>query len=29
MDFSTRMIRPIIGAPKGTSLKFANEAEKL
>ena len=22
------MIRPIIGAPKGTSLKFANEAEK-
>ena len=26
--FPTRMIRPIIGAPKGTSLKFANEAEK-
>ncbi|CCG25791.1 hypothetical protein CORT_0C04180 [Candida orthopsilosis Co 90-125] len=26
--FPTRMIRPLIGAPKGTSLKFANEAEK-
>lgn len=26
--FPHRMIRPIIGAPKGTSLKFANEAEK-
>ncbi|CAI5758180.1 unnamed protein product [Candida verbasci] len=26
--FPTKMIRPIIGAPKGTSLKFANEAEK-
>lgn len=26
--FPTRMIRPIIGAPKGTSSKFANEAEK-
>ncbi|CAK7901693.1 hypothetical protein CAAN1_34S00364 [[Candida] anglica] len=26
--FPTRMIRPIIGSPKGTSLKFANEAEK-
>ncbi|KAG7665762.1 uncharacterized protein J8A68_000782 [[Candida] subhashii] len=26
--FPTKMIRPIIGAPQGTSLKFANEAEK-
>lgn len=26
--FPTKMIRPLIGAPKGTSLKFANEAEK-
>lgn len=26
--FPTKMIRPIIGHPKGTSLKFANEAEK-
>lgn len=26
--FPTRMIRPLIGAPKGTSLKFANEAER-
>lgn len=26
--FPTKMIRPIIGAPKGTSLKFASEAEK-
>lgn len=26
--FPTRMIRPLIGAPTGTSLKFANEAEK-
>ncbi|OBA22459.1 hypothetical protein METBIDRAFT_38897 [Metschnikowia bicuspidata var. bicuspidata NRRL YB-4993] len=26
--FPTRMIRPLIGAPKGTSSKFANEAEK-
>lgn len=26
--FPTRMIRPLIGSPKGTSLKFANEAEK-
>lgn len=26
--FPRKMIRPIIGAPKGTSLKFANEAEK-
>lgn len=26
--FPTRIIRPIIGAPKGTSLKFANEAER-
>ncbi|CAN3373276.1 hypothetical protein DIRU0_C20802 [Diutina rugosa] len=26
--FPTKMIRPIIGAPKGTSLKFANEAER-
>jgi hypothetical protein len=26
--FPTKMIRPIIGSPKGTSLKFANEAEK-
>lgn len=26
--FPTRMIRPIIGSPKGTSLKFASEAEK-
>ncbi|GEQ68818.1 hypothetical protein JCM33374_g2487 [Metschnikowia sp. JCM 33374] len=26
--FPTRMIRPIIGSPKGTSSKFANEAEK-
>lgn len=26
--FPTRMIRPLIGAPKGTSAKFANEAEK-
>ncbi|EGW31742.1 uncharacterized protein SPAPADRAFT_155325 [Spathaspora passalidarum NRRL Y-27907] len=26
--FPTKMIRPIIGAPKGTSLKFANESEK-
>ncbi|KAG7194569.1 uncharacterized protein KQ657_004240 [Scheffersomyces spartinae] len=26
--FPTKMIRPIIGAPKGTSSKFANEAEK-
>lgn len=26
--FPTRMIRPLIGSPTGTSLKFANEAEK-
>lgn len=26
--FPTKMIRPLIGSPKGTSLKFANEAEK-
>lgn len=26
--FPTRMIRPLIGSPKGTSSKFANEAEK-
>lgn len=26
--FPTKMIRPFIGAPKGTSSKFANEAEK-
>ena len=26
--FPTKVIRPFIGAPKGTSLKFANEAEK-
>lgn len=26
--FPTKMIRPLIGAPKGTSLKFANEAER-
>lgn len=26
--FPTKMIRPIIGSPKGTSLKFASEAEK-
>lgn len=26
--FPTKMIRPIIGSPKGTSLKFATEAEK-
>ena len=26
--FPTKMIRPLIGAPQGTSLKFANEAEK-
>ncbi|RLV94902.1 Uncharacterized protein JA1_001438 [Spathaspora sp. JA1] len=26
--FPTKMIRPIIGAPKGTSLKFADESEK-
>lgn len=26
--FPTKMIRPIIGSPKGTSSKFANEAEK-
>lgn len=26
--FPTRIVRPIIGAPKGTSLKFATEAEK-
>lgn len=26
--FPTKMIRPLIGAPKGTSLKFATEAEK-
>lgn len=26
--FPTRIVRPLIGAPKGTSLKFATEAEK-
>lgn len=26
--FPTKMVRTIIGSPKGTSLKFANEAEK-
>ncbi|CAH2355855.1 uncharacterized protein CLIB1423_36S00386 [[Candida] railenensis] len=26
--FPTKMVRPFIGSPKGTSLKFANEAEK-
>lgn len=26
--FPTRMIRPLIGEPTGTSIKFANEAEK-
>lgn len=26
--FPTKIVRPLIGAPKGTSLKFANEAEK-
>lgn len=26
--FPTRMIRPLIGAPTGTSMKFTNEAEK-